>query len=132
MDLEIDVASAEAVYEQIVRQVQHAVRHGALAPGTALPSIRQLADDLELNHNTVAKAYKMLEQQRVILTAGRKGTFISPEAVRHVAQRNEQEASHLLEGVVRQLADKGLPAAQIEAAFQQVLAAQFPLQGKVT
>ena len=132
MDLEIDVASAEAVYEQIVRQIQHAVRHGTLVPGTPLPSIRQLADDLELNHNTVAKAYKMLEQQHVILTAGRRGTFISAEAVRQVAQRNEQEASHLLEGVVRQLADKGLAAAQINAVFQHVLAAQFQLEGKAT
>ena len=125
MELEIDVAAAEAVYEQIVRQVQHAVRQGTLTPGAALPSIRQLADDLDLNHNTVAKAYKILEINRVILTAGRKGTFISSDAVRHVALRNEQDASHLLADVVRQLADKGLAAEQIDAAFQHVLDAQF-------
>ena len=130
MELEIDVTSAEAVYEQIVRQVEHAVRQGTLVPGMALPSIRQLADDLDLNHNTVAKAYKLLEHSRVIQTAGRKGTFISADAARHVAQRVARDASHLLQDVVRQLAAEGLAAAQITTAFEQVLAAQFHHEGK--
>ncbi len=129
MDLEIDVSSAEAVYEQIVRQIQQAVQQGALAPGAALPSIRQFADDLDLNHNTVAKAYKILENKRVIRTAGRKGTFVSSDALDHVDSHNHQDALFLIGNVVRTLSDKGLSADQIGAAFASVLAATFSEQG---
>lgn len=130
MDIEIDVTSAEAVYEQIVRQIQQAVRVGALRAGAPLPSIRQFADDLDLNHNTVAKAYKILENNRVIRTAGRKGTFISADAARSVEQRNREDAAHVLDDAVRLLADKGLTARQIESAFAAVMAHQFNVEGE--
>ena len=59
MILEVDTSTSEPVYEQIVRQIEDHVRLGTLSSGAALPSIRQLADDLELNPNTIAKAYKL-------------------------------------------------------------------------
>lgn len=130
MDLEIDVSSAEAIYEQIVRQIQQGVQMGMLAPGAALPSIRQFADDLELNPNTVAKAYKILETQRVIRTAGRKGTFVSADALNHIDNRNQQDAHALLAGLVAALADKGLTAAQIEDAFSTVMRRHVSGKGK--
>ena len=76
MNMDIDVASAEPVYEQIVRQIVQGVRQGALAPGAPLPPIRQLARDLDLNQNTVAKAYKPGEWNQMHLVArGRTMTF---------------------------------------------------------
>lgn len=125
MDLEIDIGSAEAVYEQIVRQIQHGVQSGTLAAGAALPSIRQLADDLELNHNTVAKAYKLLEGNRIIRTAGRRGTFISADARHHIEHHNAIEAHYQLAALLAQLAERGLTAAQIETAFAAGMAAAF-------
>ncbi len=122
MDIEVDLSSQEAVYEQIVRQIQQAVRSGALVPGAALPAIRQLADDLELNHNTVAKAYKILEMDRIIRTAGRKGTFIHPDAASHLDQRHAQDAHYLMSELVGGLAAKGLSVADISGAFAQALA----------
>lgn len=124
--LDIDVNSAEAVYEQIVRQIQHAVLLGTLAPGAPLPSIRQVADDLDLNPNTVAKAYKILETNRVIRTAGRKGTFIGADAFEEVGIRYRQDALRLSQELVGKLAARGLDAAGIGAAFQSALAAYFP------
>ncbi|HEV7815416.1 MAG TPA: GntR family transcriptional regulator [Janthinobacterium sp.] len=130
MDLDIDVSSPEAVYEQIVRQIQLGVQLGKLAPGMPLPSIRQFAGDLDLNPNTVAKAYKILENNRVIRTAGRKGTFISPDAASHVDSRNRQDAIYLTGQLVRGLLEKGLTAEQIKAAFASVIAATFSGEGK--
>jgi len=122
MDLEIDVSSLEAVYEQIVRQIQQGVQQGTLAPGTALPSIRQLADDLDLNHNTVARAYKILETNRVIRTAGRKGTFIHGDASSHIHSRNSHDAAYQMNELVTALFEKGLSKVQIEAVFKTALA----------
>ena len=130
MDLEIDVSSTEAVYEQIVRQIQQGVRLGRLAPGAALPSIRQFADDLALNPNTVARAYKILEQHRVIRTAGRKGTFISPDAASHIDQHTHRDAGFLMGELVGALAGRGMSAAQIKAALHAALEALPAKKGK--
>lgn len=123
MILDIDTVSAEPVYEQIVRQVRQAVLRGELKPGDPLPAIRQLADDLDLNHNTVARAYKQLESERVIVTAGRKGTFVDPDALAHISEGNSQDAGIQMKQLVMQLAARGVPAAAIEAAFAQAMAA---------
>jgi GntR family transcriptional regulator len=124
MNLEIDVAAEEPVYEQIVRQIQQAVRSGELAPGTGLPSIRQLATDLDLNPNTVAKAFKILEGNRVIRTAGRKGTFVNADASSHVKSRNERDARYLFADLVAKLDRLGLSGEQIEAAFRAATGAK--------
>jgi GntR family transcriptional regulator len=121
MDLEIDVSSPEPVYEQIVRQIEHGVQAGLLSASEALPSIRQLALDLDLNHNTVARAYKLLENNRVIRTAGRKGTFVRDDATTHIDGRNGREAVFRLDELVRSLADRGLTVKEIEDAFRAVV-----------
>jgi GntR family transcriptional regulator len=118
VELHIDVASPEAVYEQIVRQIQLGVQEGRLAPGTPLPSIRQLAGDLDLNPNTVARAYRTLEGNRVIRTAGRRGTFVHSNALSQIRSRNDQDATYQLTELVTSLAMKGLSVRQIESAFR--------------
>lgn len=121
MDIVIDTSSAEAVFEQIVRQVHRGAAIGALAPGQALPSIRQLAGDLDLNPNTVAKAYRILEADHVIRTAGQKGTFINDGAAEHSRRRSMQDAAYQLSALVRALQQKGMSMAAIEAAFRDAV-----------
>ena len=123
MKIEIDVCAAEAVFEQIVQQIRSGVQNGSLAPATPLPSIRQLADDLDLNHNTVAKAYKLLEHQRVITTAGRRGTFIHSEALAHINLLNVDEATHRFEALVGEFGNKGLSMQQMTDIFNRVVSA---------
>ncbi len=65
---------------QLVGQIEEAVFCGQLCPGDALPSIQQLANDLELDSNTVAKAYRALERDSVVQTKGYRGTFVHPDA----------------------------------------------------
>ena len=77
LDLSVDALSASPPYEQIRMQVIEAVRRGALVPGDKLPTVRRLADDLGLAPNTVARSYRALEQDEVIETRGRLGSFVA-------------------------------------------------------
>lgn len=69
----------------LVEQIRRAVVGGELKPGDALPSIRQLANDLDLDNETVAKAYRLLERDSVIQTKGYRGAFVHPEPQTNIA-----------------------------------------------
>jgi len=77
LTLVVDAQSAIPPYEQIRMQVIDAVRTGALVAGDKLPTVRRLADDLGLAPNTVARSYRALEQDEVIETRGRLGSFVA-------------------------------------------------------
>jgi DNA-binding transcriptional regulator YhcF (GntR family) len=77
MRIRIDDSSERAVYEQIVDKVKRDIALGRLVKGKKLPTVRELAEQLELAPNTTAKAYRQLEQERIIVTKGRLGTFVA-------------------------------------------------------
>ncbi len=77
MTIEIDVLSGEAPFEQVRRQVAERAASGEFAAGHKLPTVRALAEALDLAPNTVAKAYRALEVDGVIETRGRAGTFVA-------------------------------------------------------
>ena len=79
--LRIDPASAIPPYEQLRTQVVAMTVTGELEPGQKLPTVRQLAADLGLAPNTVARAYRELEADGIISTQGRRGTFVSSSAL---------------------------------------------------
>lgn len=81
MIVTIDAASATSPYEQVRTQIAGAVNDQSLAAGTKLPTVRQLAADLGLAANTVARAYRELEADGVLVTEGRRGTFVASRAV---------------------------------------------------
>ena len=70
-------ASGVPVYLQLIEQVKHAIDIGALRPGDQLPAIRRVAEDLVINPNTVAKAYRELEHEGVIELRQGSGAFVS-------------------------------------------------------
>jgi GntR family transcriptional regulator len=72
----IDFKSGKSPYQQLVDQVRYAAASGAVRAGEALPSVRQLAEELRVNRNTVAKAYAELESQGVIESLPGKGCFL--------------------------------------------------------
>ncbi len=86
MDVSIDEGSAIPVYRQLVKQVVRAVGEGSLRPGDPLPTIRQLASDLDVTPATVSKVYQILEGAGIIATAGRRGTFVHGEASANVGR----------------------------------------------
>ena len=79
--IELDYRSKKPIYEQIVEQIKLLVVKGVLAPGDAIPSVRKMAQELEITPSTVAKAYQELERQEVIMSIRMKGTFIADNAV---------------------------------------------------
>ncbi|HSG45568.1 MAG TPA: GntR family transcriptional regulator [Anaerolineales bacterium] len=77
LKLQIDFRSGLPIYTQIVNQVQAQVVSGVLEPGDQLPTVRALAEDLRVNFNTVARAYRLLDEERIISTQQGRGTYIT-------------------------------------------------------
>ena len=124
MDIEVHVNAPEPVYEQIVRQIHDAVKSGKLKPDAPLPTVRQLAGDLRLNRNTVARAYKLLENQGVILTAGRKGTFVRYEAAREIEKVKTGRAERLMRRLIKTLMLEGMSRREITDIFNTALSVE--------
>lgn len=98
MLIELDFRSHVPIYSQIVDQVKQLVAQGALQPGEQLPTVRQLAADLRVNFNTVARAYRMLDEAGVISTQQGRGTYVL-EPANAAAIHDLREAA--LEGLIR-------------------------------
>ena len=81
MFLQINPSSALPIYAQIINQIKYLIATGTLMPKNQLPSVRQLAIQLRINPNTVAKAYRELEHEKIIFTRRGQGTFVAQEAV---------------------------------------------------
>ncbi|MBC8426197.1 GntR family transcriptional regulator [bacterium] len=87
--LTIDLESGTPIYRQIIQGIRHQVAAGRLSPGAALPSVRQLATDLEINPNTVSKSYLLLERDGILVSRRRKGYYVA-EAARDLARAGDR------------------------------------------
>ncbi|MDX1539202.1 GntR family transcriptional regulator [Arsukibacterium sp.] len=76
----IDLNSQVPLFNQLIQQIKAAIEQKLLLPGDQLPSIRQLASELDINTKTVAKAYSLLERDNVIESKGYRGSFVHPHA----------------------------------------------------
>ena len=76
-ELQVTPGGNRPIYRQIIDQVRQAVAAGELAVGDGLPSVRQLAEELVLNHNTVAKAYAELVREGVLESQHGRGVFVA-------------------------------------------------------
>jgi GntR family transcriptional regulator len=92
MQIQVDFRSGVPIYLQIMDQIKHLIASGALQPGDQLPTVRQLAADLRVNFNTVARTYRLLDEAGIISTQHGRGTFIlaAPEA--EAAERLRRQA----------------------------------------
>lgn len=122
MRVTIDTASDTPVYAQIIDQLRALVREGTLGPGTALPSVRQLATDLEVNPNTIARAYTGLEQEGVLRTVTRRGTFVAEGASDSASRATDRRLDEAIERVIEQASLLNLGPRDIIAAMERRLA----------
>ena len=123
MIIVVDPADRVPPYQQIRIQVLAAIADGTLATATRLPTIRQLAADLDLAANTVARAYRELEVDGAIETRGRKGTFVGarrPVDAGTAAARQLDAAADAWVAEARRL---GAPAGAVALALARALAA---------
>jgi len=94
--LPIDFRSGLPIYIQIVNQVQSQIAGGILKPGDQLPTVRALAQELRVNFNTVARAYRILDEARIISTQQGRGTYITEIPPPEVKDRLRKEALEAL------------------------------------
>jgi len=86
MDISLDFRSNIPIYTQIVEQIRQRVANGGLKPGDQLPTVRALASDLRVNFNTVARAYRLLDEVGIISTQQGRGTYILEEPATEMAE----------------------------------------------
>ena len=96
MQINLNLRSDIPIYIQIVEQVQQQVMSGIIKPGDQLPTVRALASDLRVNFNTVARAYRLLDEAGVITTMQGRGTFILEMPPPEVAERLRNESLQVL------------------------------------
>lgn len=110
------------IYLQLMEQVKHAIETGALKPGDQLPGIRPLAEELVMNPNTVAKAYRELEHESVIELRHGSGAFVSRNARAGKLADTLRGAQTLVAGTVEKLRARGLGEEEIRRLFEAELA----------
>jgi GntR family transcriptional regulator len=121
MKVVIDIEAEVPVFAQLIAQIKEAVSSDALAPGDSLPSIRQLANDLELDNKTVAKAYRLLQRDGIVQSKGYRGTFVHPDAKAQSNVDLEALALEKLELAVSALKQAGVTDSEIRIAFGNVM-----------
>jgi GntR family transcriptional regulator len=110
------------IYLQLMEQVKHAVETGALRAGEQLPGIRPLAEDLVINVNTVAKAYRELEREGVIELRHGAGAFVAGAALKARAADKFRAGQTLVEATIEKLRARGLSDEEIRRLFEAELA----------
>jgi DNA-binding transcriptional regulator YhcF (GntR family) len=124
--IRIDDDSSASIYEQIVAGVQEAVATERLRPGDRLPTVRQLADQLDIAPGTVARAYGELERRGVVVTEGARGTRVAQRKVTPLPQ-NEREDT--LAGLLRPVAvaafHLGAAASELRSALELAMEGIF-------
>lgn len=81
MFIRIQTDSELAIYDQVVRQIKYAIAAGAIRPDELVPSVRELARDLAINPNTVARAYRQLQSEKILVTVRGTGLAVTSQAV---------------------------------------------------
>ena len=99
LTLHLDFRSGLPIYIQIMNQIEQQVSGGTLKPGAQLPTVRALASELRINFNTVARAYRLLDEAGIISTQQGRGTYILVKPPPEVEKKLRQE---MLEALARQ------------------------------
>lgn len=108
MILTVDTTSGSPPYEQIRSQVTKMIASGVLAPGDRLPTIAQLSADLGLANGTVARAYRELEGDRLIVSHRRRGSFVAETAGRQPVTEVRDELDAAIERFVLEIRQLGV------------------------
>ncbi|MCI6712649.1 MAG: GntR family transcriptional regulator [Clostridium sp.] len=112
LDINLDYQSRIPIYEQIVNNIEKYVAVGILREKSQIPSIRELANNLGINPNTVKKAYDILENRGVIMTISTKGTFISNNTKMVLENKIDNEIN-LIKDMIRELENMGISKKEI-------------------
>lgn len=122
MNIRLDFRSGVPIYVQIMEYIKELVLRGELKPGEQLPTVRQLATDLRVNFNTVARAYRMLDDAGIISTQHGRGTYIWDLPDEETTNRLRQES---LEAITKrylvEAKKMNYEPDEVEAMFKKIL-----------
>ncbi len=115
MVIKLDFRSRDPIYVQIVDQVKTAIAAGGLRPGDQLPTVRQMATDLRVNFNTVARAYRLLDEEGVISTQQGRGTYILEQPIPNEQRKlRRQRLNDLIEAFLSEAQRLGYDLDEVE------------------
>lgn len=114
MIIQIEHNAPQPIYEQLIAEIQKMIDTGQLTENDSLPSIRQLSSQLDVAINTVARAYQELERKGLIISNGRKGTFVRQQISGHTHTRE-------LKDIIIALIKQGYERKEIEQVFNKQL-----------
>jgi GntR family transcriptional regulator len=120
--------SGEPIYQQLIRQVKHAIATGALRPGTQLPSVRHLAAKLVVNPNTVARAYRELEHAGLVDSAVGRGSFVTYQPPAMLPEERVRRLKPYLEQLVAEARALGFGAGEVVELLRAELDETQPVE----
>jgi len=109
----LDLQSKDPIYEQLKQQILRFIEAGVLSPGEKLPSVRQLAQENGINPNTVAKAYRELEEDGVLYNMPKKGVYVA-------SIESSDRQKFRAEAVLRPLKEAGVSREEILRALDEI------------
>jgi GntR family transcriptional regulator len=92
--------SGEPIYEQLMRQIKHAIATGALKQGDQLPTVRELAAKLVINPNTVSRSYRELERDGLLETTAGRGSFVKISPPRMFREERKKRLQPFLQQLI--------------------------------
>ncbi len=117
----INASSGVPIYRQIVQQIENGVAGGLLSPGDQLPTVREVALDLTINPNTVARAYRELESSGIIESIQGRGTYISGTVPHLSGKVREKMIKDKLEEIMREAYQLNINPSKVEELLREVL-----------
>lgn len=116
----IDPKSGVPYYKQIILQVEMAIADGRLSRGNQLPTVRSLAVDLQVNPNTVARAYNELEIRGIVTTQQGTGTFIAEKEIRMDEVERERVLAELARSFITKASSYGFSVGEIAQYLREM------------
>lgn len=113
--------SGEPIYRQLKRQIKHAIATGALEPGDQLPTVRDLAEQLVVNPNTVARAYRETRQEGLLESTRGRGTFVSERAEELTRDQRQARLRPFLEQAVAEARALGFGPDELRRELERTL-----------
>ena len=122
MEISLNFRSGIPIYIQIMEQIKRQIAGGALHPGDQLPTVRQMATDLRVNFNTIARAYRLLDEAGIISTQHGRGTYILEETSAETSTQLRQQAlEELTQRYLETAVRLGFPPLEVAGLFEASL-----------
>ena len=115
--ISVDTRARKPIYEQLVDNISELICRGILAPDEQLPAVRQLASELTINPNTIAKSYAELERRGLIYTIHGRGSFVT-DSVESISEKRRAKALEELEACLKAAYAAGIGKERVIALIE--------------